>query len=177
MKTFVLLLCLSFASAAAAEDLTGNKFFKALEGKWVGKGSFTNATDDPQLARNKIEAKFSEDGAMFTIKGALKLGEDGTAFADTPFDYKWELIRSAVEGLYAGRFIILSGDGGEADYEVSIDETNLIARLNQISGPAGQNRFEITQKIEEENYIVNITQINSDGNTVSTGEIKFERDD
>ena len=176
MKTLAILLFFSLAGAATADDLTGNKFFKALEGKWKGRGNFTNTDEDPQLARNSIEAAFSEDGKMFTIKGGLLLGEDGTAFAEQPFSYRWEITRSSVEGLYAGRFITLTGEGGEpADYEVAIDESTLTAKLSQISGASGQNRFEIIQQIVGENYVVKIASIDSNGSQTTTGELTFTR--
>lgn len=178
MKTPIALVVLCLAGSAAAEDLTGNKFFKALEGKWTGRGNFTGTEDgaEPTLARNRIEAAFSEDRRMFTIKGGLLIGEDGTAFAEQPFQYRWEIMRSAIEGLYAGRFIVLTGDGQTSDYEVSIDEANLTAKLAEISGASGGARFEITQQILEGKYVVKISQIDSNGKETTKGELTFERE-
>ncbi|MFT5468514.1 MAG: hypothetical protein ACI8UO_003624 [Verrucomicrobiales bacterium] len=179
MKSLVSIVVLFLATSAAAEQLTDNKFFEALKGKWTGRGDFTGTDDgaEPTLARNTIEAAFSDDGQMFTIKGGLLVGEDGTAFAEQPFLYRWEIMRSSIEGLYAGRFIVLTGDGEESDYEVSIDESALTAKLVQISGASGGSRFELTQQIVGDKYVVKISQIDSNGKETTKGELTFTRED
>lgn len=176
MKILIWFLTLGFAGALAAEDLKSNRFFQAAAGKWKGTGEMTNAAGEIIKARNTLDSSLSEDGAQFTMKGHLVIGEDGTAGEAMPIDYRWEFVRSALEGLYAAQFIMESGDGSRNDYEVSIDESSLTARLNQISGASGDTRNEVVQKIVDGKFVVNFKLIDSNGQNTLTGELTFEKE-
>ena len=180
MKTpllYFVVIVLALAGPVAAQDLTGNNFFKTVEGKWKGAGKVTNGAQETFDATNNIEAGFSADGNMFSIKGSLKLGAAGEAGEVTPIEYRWEYVKGAIEGLLAGRFVNLSAAGEASDFEVSIDEENLIAKLSQISGASGEPRIEMTNKVVEGQYIVSFTMTDSNGQTVLNGELKFDREE
>lgn len=175
-KLTSLLTLLVLAGSAAAESLTENKFFKAVEGKWKGEGTITNANLEETPAKNQLVCEFVDGGRKFTITGNLQLGNDGEAAEATPIQYRWEYEAGTLEGLYAGRFVNLGG-GEVTDYEVSIDEANLTAKLTQISGASGEPRVEMTNKVVDGKYHVNFTMTDSNGQEVLKGALTFEREE
>ncbi|MEM7010325.1 MAG: hypothetical protein AAF585_02475, partial [Verrucomicrobiota bacterium] len=120
MKTPLLILftALTLGGACVAQDLSSNKFFQAVEGKWKGEGTVTNANQDELPAQNQLEAAFVDDGRMFTIKGKLKVGDPNTAGDAAPLEYRWEYVQGTIEGLYAGRFVNITSGDEPSDFEV-----------------------------------------------------------
>ena len=175
-KLAPLLALLVLAGSAAADGLTVNDFFKAVEGKWKGEGTITNANLEETPAINNLVCEFVDGGKKFTITGNLRLGNEGEAAEATPIQYRWEYEAGTLDGLYAGRFVNLGG-GEVTDYEVSIDEANLTAKLSQISGASGDPRIEMTNKVVEGKYHVNFTMTDSNGQEVLKGALIFDREE
>lgn len=155
-----------------AQSLTENAFFKKLEGNWVGEGELSDPNGPESKLNNHIEAAFEEDGEVFSIKGYLYLDQN-------EIPYQWVLRRHVIEGQYLGRFITgtATNFNFDAEYEVTIDEANLIATLNQTSGSSGSNRMVFTQSFEGENYVVNIQIFDSQNNEVVRGKVRFQREE
>ncbi|MFT5465422.1 MAG: hypothetical protein ACI8UO_000517 [Verrucomicrobiales bacterium] len=177
MKTLAALLTLLvLAGSAFAQSLAENKFFKAVEGTWKGKGTITNANLEKSPAKNRLVCEFADDGRTFTITGKLELGEPGVAEESMSIEYRWDYQAGTVEGLLAGRFTNLGG-GEVSDFEVAIDEENLTAKLNQISGASGEPRIEVTNKIVDGKYIVVFSMTDSGGQKIMDGELTYDREE
>lgn len=174
MKVFLRLLCpsLFLLATASGGDLRENDFFKRLEGEWKGRGEMTNAEGNTSRLENRIETGFANDGRMFYIVGGLVIGEPGE---NEPLDYRWEFTELPTAGLYHGTFINQNQDGERRQFEVSINEVELKAKLTETSASGGGSRIELVKEIEDGQYLVDFEFIDSGGNTNLEGHLEFER--
>lgn len=157
-----------------AQDLRGNAFFKALEGKWKGQGQLAETGKPSQLLRNQIQVGFQDAGALFIIEGALILGEDKDGVSPDPMIYRWEIRRSAKPGApLQGRLLPKDGDPG--DFDITIDEATATAHFVQRPLPDDPKIFKMTKQVKGNEYLVLLTQFDPNGTQTLAGELKFTR--
>ncbi len=165
------LVCAALAciGPVSGQSVSDNAFFQKMVGAWTGKGQLTSKQGTAQL-QNDIQAAFSDDGAMFAVKGTLRVDQ-------TEVPYRWEFRPHVIEGQYLGKFITdaTSNIKLDAEYEVSIDEADLSATLNQTSGSSGGARVVLRQHFEGEEYIVDIQFFDSQNNETVKGQVRFQR--
>lgn len=177
MTLALLVLALCAPSFLGAKDLLENAFFKALAGTWKGEGQMTVGDQASRALRNRIQAGFGEEGAVFTIQGALASADNDGKFTEEPMAYHWEFRPSKKkEGMIDGRLFIHNEEKETADYEVSIDEAGKTARLVQVPGKPEEDRIELTKQVAGQDYTVQIAVRKPSGELAASGKLQFKRE-
>lgn len=149
-----------------AGDLRENAFFKTLEGSWEGTGEMTNAEFEVTELNNQIEASFSEDGTVFTVKGTLVVDENS-------MEYGWTYTDHELEGLYRAEYKTALQPDAISEFQVSVDEAALTASLEPFPGGT---LIRLRKSIQDGIYEVNFEFVDALGQVTLNGVVKFERE-